>query len=82
MLFFFNISVNGNGVIKALRPQIDHPDTLAARITGLSSNHEYRFYVWARTAAGQGESVYQDVKTKDGDRKFDVASFVVIRLAI
>lgn len=60
----------GDGVIKALRPQIDNPDTLGARITGLSSNHAYRFYVWARTEAGRGEAVYQNVTTKDGDRKF------------
>ena len=56
-------------MIKAIPPQIDNPDTLGARISRLSPNHEYRFYVWARTAAGRGESVHHDVTTKDGDRK-------------
>lgn len=63
--------VNGDekGPIKALRPQIENPDTLRARITGLSSNHNYRFYVWARTNSGRGEPIYLDVRTKDGERR-------------
>jgi hypothetical protein len=57
------------GPKRQLRPQIDNPDTLGARITGLSSNHDYRFYVYARTKMGRGEESYIDVKTKDGERK-------------
>ncbi|XP_045164292.1 neuroglian-like isoform X1 [Mercenaria mercenaria] len=55
------------GPKRQLRPQIDSPDTLGARITGLSSNHDYRFYVYARTKMGRGEESYIDVKTKDGE---------------
>ncbi|WAR26154.1 NRG-like protein [Mya arenaria] len=54
------------GPVKALRPQINNPDSLGARITGLESNHDYRFYVWARTQAGRGDPEYTDVTTKEG----------------
>ena len=57
------------GPKRQLRPQIDSPDTLGARITGLSSNHDYRFYVYARTKMGRGEESFIDVTTKDGERK-------------
>ena len=72
MVLYFYISVTGGikGPIKALRPQIENPDTLGARITGLSSNHDYGFYVWARTKTGRGEAVFVDVKTEDGERKY------------
>ncbi|XP_052277311.1 neuroglian-like isoform X2 [Dreissena polymorpha] len=55
------------GRIKPLRPQINNPDSLGARITGLEPNHDYRFYVWARTNTGRGEGAHTDVTTKDGD---------------
>lgn len=69
--FLSVFSVNGaeRGQIKALGPQIKNPDSLRARITGLSANHNYRFYVWARTNTGRGEPVFLDVRTKDGERK-------------
>ncbi|KAL3853695.1 hypothetical protein ACJMK2_017217, partial [Sinanodonta woodiana] len=54
------------GPIKTLKPHITNPDTLGARITGLTANHNYRFYVWARTAQGHGEHSFLDVKTADG----------------
>ncbi|KAK6175692.1 hypothetical protein SNE40_014093 [Patella caerulea] len=56
------------GSIQALKPQITNPSKLGARITGLDADHEYRFYVWARTAAGRGDSAYLDIKTADGKR--------------
>ncbi|KAH3835511.1 hypothetical protein DPMN_108864 [Dreissena polymorpha] len=71
IIIIFSISVTGEspGRIKPLRPQINNPDSLGARITGLEPNHDYRFYVWARTNTGRGEGAHTDVTTKDGDRK-------------
>ena len=68
-LLFLLVNGEEKGPIKALRPKIENPDTLRARITGLSSNHNYKFYVWARTNTGRGEPVFLEVRTKDGERK-------------
>ncbi|ESO91343.1 hypothetical protein LOTGIDRAFT_153779 [Lottia gigantea] len=54
------------GKIRALKTQITNPSKLGARITGLVADKQYRFYVWARTEAGKGESSYLDIKTADG----------------
>ncbi|XP_033746160.1 neuroglian-like isoform X1 [Pecten maximus] len=54
------------GPVKSLKPQITNPSTLGARIRGLQTNHNYRFYVWARTKTGRGSPVFMEVKTADG----------------
>ncbi|XP_076448650.1 neuroglian-like [Babylonia areolata] len=54
------------GKLKGLSPQINSPSTLGARISGLKSDHQYRFYVWARTSAGRGHSAYTDIRTLRG----------------
>lgn len=51
------------GPIELLKPQINSPTTLGARITGLKRDHSFRFYVWARTGAGKGPHSVVDVKT-------------------
>jgi len=67
-----SISATGNvkGPVKALRPQIDKPNSSGAKIKGLEPNHDYRFFVWARTAAGRGEPMYTDMTTRDGTRMY------------
>ena len=54
------------GKLKGLSPQINNPSTLGARISGLKSDHQYRFYVWARTNAGRGHAAYTDIRTLRG----------------
>uniref|UniRef100_A0A0L8G641 Fibronectin type-III domain-containing protein n=1 Tax=Octopus bimaculoides TaxID=37653 RepID=A0A0L8G641_OCTBM len=56
-------SNKADGKIELLKPQIDNPTTLGARITGLKRDHNYRFYVWARTKAGKGANSVVNVKT-------------------
>ncbi|KAL5014046.1 hypothetical protein ScPMuIL_008316 [Solemya velum] len=51
------------GQIKSLEPKITNPSTLGARITSLQPNHDYRFYVWARTEAGMGKPEFIDIRT-------------------
>lgn len=78
--FFVSVEDGIKGPIKQLRPQIVNPDTLGARITGLSSNHNYRFYVYARTKTGRGEASFLDVKTKAGQRKISVSNVCHVRM--
>jgi hypothetical protein len=52
------------GDIRALEPKINNPSHTSARITGLKPSHNYRFFVWARTSAGQGDQKSVQVLTK------------------
>ncbi|XP_061178933.1 neuroglian-like [Saccostrea echinata] len=58
--------LNGDveGDIRALEPRINNPSHTSARITGLQPNHQYRFFVWARTSSGRGDKRGVQVLTK------------------
>ncbi|PVD25356.1 hypothetical protein C0Q70_15856 [Pomacea canaliculata] len=57
------------GPVRDLKPKIDDPETLQAKITGLEPANNYRFVVWARTSSGRGKMAYVDVQTKRGTSK-------------
>lgn len=76
--FLFLLSVDSHtsvGPIELLKPQINSPTTLGARITGLKRDHSFRFYVWARTGAGKGPHSVVDVKTVHAYRKYKFEIF-------
>ncbi|XP_041350235.1 neuroglian-like [Gigantopelta aegis] len=56
------------GPLTPISPQIDSPSTLGARITGLDPGRRYRFYVSARTKAGQGSAEFIDITTETKKR--------------
>ncbi|XP_041347734.1 neuroglian-like [Gigantopelta aegis] len=63
-------AINGSfGKFTPLSPRINNPSTLGARITGLETNHQYRFHVTARTKSAPGEPQYIDIKTASGKQQ-------------
>ena len=75
----FSVKSDNNVGIKTLEPQINKPSTLQAKITGLQPDHEYRFFVWARTSAGKGMASSVDVKTIAASSKFGFCFITVLR---
>lgn len=76
LLSLLSSTVEGTqlGPVRDLKPKIDDPETLQAKITGLEPANNYRFVVWARTSSGRGKMAYVDVQTKRGTSKSFISS--------
>ena len=59
------------------REDIDDPEVLDAKLTGLLPETNYRVHLAASTAQGQGEPIFLDAVTSPPGRKFEKLRFFV-----